>query len=474
MDAASPSLPPAVTKAEADALARILPRYVRPLPRYTSYPTAPVWSDAFGSAAYRDALARVAGDVSVYVHVPFCRSLCHFCACNRIITRDPALPERYLEDLEREVARVHRLLAAGAGSGAAQVHLGGGTPTHLSPAGLERLMRIVDDAFAIRSDAEVSIEVDPRVTTPDHVQAIAACGFDRVSLGVQDFDARVQQAIHRIQSVALTAELVDALRAVGISSVGFDLIYGLPFQTRSSLERTLDAVLDIAPDRIALYAYAHVTWVAKQQRGFERHDLPTPGERLTLMLGAIRRLLEAGYVHVGLDHFARPDDALARARNEGSLHRNFMGYTTRAGLDLVGFGPSAISEVGGAYAQNERTLEGWGGALARGGLATLRGHLRSEDDEQRHFVIERILCHGSVDASAFTERFGRRFANRFSDELEVLAAMEEDGLLATTADGSFSLSLAGRLLARNVASVFDAYLPPDAAADGAPRFSQSV
>jgi oxygen-independent coproporphyrinogen-3 oxidase len=452
-------------------LAALLPRYVKPLPRYTSYPTAVDWSDAFGEDALRERLGCVDGDVSIYAHVPFCRSLCHFCACNRVVTRDPERPERYLTSLAREISRVRRDLPAGVG--AAQLHLGGGTPTHLTPAQLRRLVGMVADAFPIRRDADVSIEIDPRVTTDDHVAAIAECGFDRVSLGIQDFDPQVQDAIHRIQPIGPTRALVSKLRSMGISGIGFDLIYGLPFQRRASFERTLDTVIELAPDRIALYSYAHVTEVARQQRSFERKDLPGPELKLELFTLALRRLLSAGYVYVGLDHFARPGDPLARALADGTLHRNFMGHTTSAGQALIAFGPSAISELPGAFAQNLRDVDEWAERIDAGHLATFRGCELSEDDEERRFVISRILCRGSLDAGEYTRRFGRRFANRFAPELERLAALEEDGLLLTDADGGFELSLCGRVLARNVAAVFDAYR---AAADAParPRFSQSV
>ena len=456
---------------ELDVLRELLPRYVKPLPRYTSYPTAPEWSETFGPSELREQLGRIEGDVSLYVHVPFCRSLCHFCACNRIVTRDPKLPERYLDALGREIARVRRELPAGVG--ARQLHLGGGTPTHLSPTQLRRLVDMVSASFPIRPDAEISIEVDPRVTTGSHVDAIAACGFSRVSLGVQDFSPVVQEAIHRIQPFEVTSGLVSSLRSVGVSSIGFDLIYGLPFQTIDSFNRTLDDVIGLSPDRIAIYSYAHVTWVAKQQRSFERKDLPDPGRKLELFLLALRRLVDAGYVYVGLDHFARPDDDLARALARGDLHRNFMGHTTHVGGDLLGFGPSGISELAEAYAQNVRDLEDWEDRLGRGSFPTLRGHRLSEDDVERRYVISQILCSGKLDAERYTERFGRRFAHRFAPELARLVPLEEDGLLCGKADGGFELSLVGRILARNVASVFDAYLH---AVDERPtrQFSQSV
>jgi oxygen-independent coproporphyrinogen-3 oxidase len=444
-------------------------------PRYTSYPTAPVWSEDYGAEALADDLSRVpehaAGHgVSVYVHVPFCRSLCHFCACNRVITRKPELPESYLETLEREVARVREVV--GDEVPAAQHHWGGGTPTHLTPGQIRRLHRAVDEAFPALADAEVSVEVDPRVTGEDRLEALRECGFERLSLGVQDFDPRVQEAIHRIQGADETGQLVRRARDLGFGSVSFDLIYGLPFQSVASFDGTLDAVVDLSPERIALYGYAHVTWIARQQRGFERADLPTPIERLRILLHAIRRLLEAGYVYIGMDHFAKPDDALAQALRDGSLRRNFMGYTTREGLELLALGPSGISELAGAYAQSVRDLEPWREAVADGRLATLRGHRLTEEDRARRWVIHRLMCLGEVDGASFAERFAGSFATRFVSELVRLEPLADDGLVELTGDG-LRVTPLGRLVVRNVAMVFDAYLPEQQAA-ARPVFSQTV
>jgi oxygen-independent coproporphyrinogen-3 oxidase len=458
---------------DLDRLERLLPRYDRPGPRYTSYPTAPVWTGAFGPDAFAEALGarRPDAPLALYVHVPFCRSLCHFCACNRVITRDPERPVRYLEALATEIATVRGALRGAVG--VSQLHWGGGTPTHLTPEQVRRLHGALTGAFALASDAEQSIEVDPRVTTPEHVTALRDCRFRRMSLGVQDLDPRVQEAIHRVQPLEQTAALVARARDAGFESVGFDLIYGLPFQTEESFARTLDAVLALAPDRIALYSYAHVTWVAKQQRGFERHDLPDPATKLRIMLRAIRQFLGAGYEHVGMDHFARPDDELAVARRERTLRRNFMGYTTQAGVDLVGFGPSAISEVGGCYAQSHREVERWQDEVLAGRLATLRGHRLGEDDRARAWVIAAIMCHGDVRAREFESLFGGSFATRFAPELARLAPLADDGLVELAPGGDLRVTPTGRLLVRNVAMVFDAYLP-DQRARERPLFSRTV
>lgn len=451
----------------------VLLRHAGPGPRYTSYPTAPVWSEAYDADAFRRDLGRLApaAELALYVHVPFCRSLCHFCACNRVITRRPEPVAAWLDAIEREIALVREALPGT--PRVAQRHWGGGTPTHLEPEQIVRLHRALEQAFPLAPGAEVSIEVDPRVTREDHLDALRACGFDRLSLGVQDFDPRVQEAIHRHQSVELTAALVERARTAGFRSVGFDLIYGLPFQSVDSIERTLDHVIAIAPDRIALYGYAHVTWVAKQQRGFERHDLPSPGERLRIQLAAIRRLLDAGWEPVGMDHFARPEDELAHAARTRQLRRNFMGYTTRPGLDLVGLGPSAISELAGAYAQSHRELEAWLEALRAGRLATLRGHALSADDRERKWVIAEILCHGGVSAADFEARFGTTFAERFAAERPALEVLADEGLVALDADGSLRVTPLGRLALRPIAMCFDRWLPAQRAGER-PLFSQTV
>jgi oxygen-independent coproporphyrinogen-3 oxidase len=380
------------------------------------------------------------------------------------------LPVRFLETIEREVAAVRE--AAGSRT-ATQQHWGGGTPTYLTPDQIRRLFEIVTDAFPMRPGAEVSIEVDPRVTTDEHIAALHECGFNRISMGVQDFDPKVQEAVHRVQSVEQTAHLVELARSSGFEGVNFDLIYGLPYQTSESFSRTLDRVLEISPDRLALYSYAHVTWVAKQQRGFENKDLPGPSEKMGIMLGAIERFLEEGYHFIGLDHFARPEDELTQALADRTLRRNFMGHTTQAGVDLIGFGPSAISELRTSYAQSERDLVQWEKAVAERGLATLRGHHLTEDDRERRWVINRVMCHGELRAQEFEATFGSPFQTRFASELDQLAPMIQDGLVVRDPDGSLRITQQGRLLVRNVAMKFDAYLAEQKRASK-PMFSQTV
>jgi len=458
----------------------ILSRYAVEGPRYTSYPTAPVWNESFGVEQFKTELAggsaeaaSIAGEgdeLSLYVHVPFCHSLCHFCACNRIITSNAELPLRFLDTLEREVAAVRE--ASGPRS-ASQQHWGGGTPTHLTPDQVTRLFRTVTDAFPMRAEAEISIEVDPRVTTDEHVAALRECGFNRISMGVQDIEPKVQEAIHRIQPIEQTRHLVEVSRASGFVGVNFDLIYGLPYQTEESFARTLDQVLEVEPDRLALYSYAHVTWIAKQQRGFERKDLPGSSTKLRIMLMAIERFLDAGYRFIGLDHFAKPEDELSQALEDRTLRRNFMGHTTQAGGDLIGFGPSAISELRASYAQSQRKLEDWEGAVRDRGLATMRGHQLTRDDIERRWVIGRLMCHGELRADEFEAAFGQPFATRFASELQQLEPIAADGLVEQAPDGSLVVTSLGRLLVRNIAMTFDAYLA-DQQKGEQPMFSKTV
>lgn len=458
---------------DLDVAEQILPRYVGAGPRYTSYPTVPVWRDGFPPADHRRALAAAGarGEVSIYTHVPFCRSLCHFCACNRVITRDVALPARFLEAIERELDTTCAAMTHA--PRCVQLHWGGGTPTHLEPAQIERLFRMTTDRFPLAVGAEVSIEVDPRVTRDDHVAALADCGFNRISLGVQDTEPATQAAIHRIQPFEQTRSLTLAARARGLSRVSFDLIYGLPHQTEASFARTLDAVLSLEPDRLALYAYAHVTWVAKQQRGFERGDLPGPRLRMRILTLAIRRLVDAGYRYVGMDHFAKPGDELSQALDAGTLRRNFMGYTTQDGVDVLAFGPSAISELPDTYVQADKDLASWGDTVLRGELATQRGHRLSADDERRRALIRAVMCQGEVRANAWEARFGGDFARDFASARARLVPFVEDGLVELPSSGDLRVTPLGRLFLRQIAMVFDAYLDDEAAGKSG-IFSQTV
>ncbi len=454
-------------------LARILPRYVGAGPRYTSYPTVPAWQSEFTAKDHVAALRSLSGDdeISLYAHVPFCRSLCHFCACNRVITRDPDRVERYLNAIECEFDLVRAELGRAPRCG--QLHWGGGTPTHLSAVQIERLFRAMTERFSLVPGAEISIEVDPRVTTIEQLDVLAECGFNRISLGVQDTNPKTQAAIHRIQPFEQTRRLTEAARTRGIERVNYDLIYGLPHQTPDSFEATLDLVVSARPDRIALYGYAHVTWVARQQRGFERGDLPDPQRRMQIFLSAIRRLLDSGYRSIGMDHFALPDDELCGALDQGTLRRNFMGYTTREGVDVLAFGPSAISELSDSYVQVEKGLARWFEEVEAGRLATAKGHRLSKDDRARRWIIGRIMCEAAISAKEVERRFGGCFRTDYALELARLESLRRDGLVDVSEAGDIAVSPLGRVLLRHVAMAFDAYL--DRAATPPPKtFSQTV
>jgi oxygen-independent coproporphyrinogen-3 oxidase len=445
---------------DLEELKGLFPRYAIAGPRYTSYPTVPAWTKEFGPSEHVEELRALPHDrpVSVYAHVPFCKSLCHFCACNRVITKDAELVERYLRAIEREIETTHTVI--GLNLPCRQLHWGGGTPTHLSPDQIERLFRVITKRFDLLPDAEISIEVDPRVTTAPQIEMLASCGFNRISLGVQDTNRKTQEAIHRIQSFEQTLWLTEVARKAGIERVNYDLIYGLPHQTVATFAETLDAVLTARPDRIALYGYAHVTWVAKQQRGFERGDLPDTARRLEIFLSAIQRLADAGYRAIGMDHFALPEDELSRALDEGTLRRNFMGYTTHEGVDLLGFGPSAISEFSNCYSQVEKSLDAWFAKIEADQFATAKGHRLSEDDLARRWIIGRIMCETGVSAAEVESRFGGNYMTDYKAAIARLQPLHDDGLINVSETGDVSARPLGTLFLRHAAMAFDAYLDP--------------
>jgi oxygen-independent coproporphyrinogen-3 oxidase len=456
---------------ELETVEKLISKYDQPGPRYTSYPTAPVWTEEFGERDFRDALGRSpGGSISVYIHIPFCESLCSYCACNREIHRDHGVVGPYLEGLECEAERTAE--AVGKPLQSVQLAMGGGTPTYLSAEELSKLCDIVDAHFPPAQGAERSIEVDPRITTREQLEVLASKGFNRISLGVQDLSPKVQQAIHRFQSREETEVLAQSARELGFGSVNFDLIYGLPYQTVESFDDTLNHVIEMRPDRIALYSYAHVTWVSRQQRGFEKKDLPSPERKVAIFLMAMRRLGDAGYRFFGLDHFALPDDELSLAAETGELRRNFMGYTTRGALDLLGLGASSISELSDAYAQSVRTSEEWIDRLADGGFATMRGWHLSEGDRRRKWLIQHLMCQGQINPEAYRARFDESLAERVPGLEERLAPLVADGLLAPEGTG-YGIRPLGRLFLRPVAMTFDEYLEPKGDGDQ-PRFSRTV
>ena len=458
--------------------AALLRRYDRPGPRYTSYPTAPQFSDAFGEAELRQAILSSNGDpiprrLSLYVHVPFCFSPCFYCGCNRIITRDLVRGQAYLERLEREITLMAPLFERD--REVIQLHLGGGTPNFLSPAQLHRLLETLGEnfRFADALDSDISIELDPRFCTPADMPLLAAAGFNRTSLGVQDFNPAVQEAVNRVQPVAQTRAIVEACRDAGMRSVNIDLIYGLPGQTLDGFDRTLDIVAGMRPDRLAVYSYAHLPHLFKAQKQIDETLLPDPETTLALLELATTRLVAAGYVYVGMDHFALPDDELAIAQARGGLHRNFMGYTTHADSDLVGMGVSAISHIGSTYSQNPRDILGWEAALDHGHLPVFRGMAMDEDDELRADLIQALMCQGEIPVAALERRYDIDFAAYFADALERLLPLVEDGLVEIAAD-AIRATPHGRLLLRNIAMCFDRYLDQPSVIDARPRFSRAI
>ena len=452
----------------------LLERYDRPGPRYTSYPTAPQFRGDFDESQLRASIAASNGDpiprrLSLYVHVPFCASPCFYCGCNRIITRDATRGELYLARLYREIALVSELFDRD--REVIQVHFGGGTPNFLSPGQLGECVRTLRRHFLFSEDEgrDISIELDPRFVVPDDIGRLAGLGFNRASLGVQDFDPVVQAAVNRIQSVEETAAVVEACRAHGFRSVNIDLIYGLPRQTPEGFARTLDQVLALRPDRLAVYSYAHLPELFRPQRQIDEADLPAPDVKLSLLVLAITRLTRAGYVYIGMDHFALPDDELAIAQARGGLHRNFMGYTTHADSDLVGFGVSAISHIGSTFSQNPRDLPGWEAALDEGRLPVFRGMYLSEDDQLRADLIQALMCQGEIPVRALERRYDIAFDEYFGSSLERMRPLEADGLVRRERDRIVATSQ-GRLLLRNLAMCFDAYLGQAAR----PRFSKAI
>jgi oxygen-independent coproporphyrinogen III oxidase len=457
----------------------LLRRYDRPGPRYTSYPTAPQFQPGFGEVQLREAAQASNGDpiprrLSLYVHVPFCMSPCFYCGCNRIITRDLARGETYLTRLYREIAMTAELFDRD--REVIQLHFGGGTPNFLSPAQLQDLVDCLRRHFLFSSspDRDLSIELDPRFIDPAGIAELAAVGFNRASLGVQDFDPAVQAAVNRIQSVEETRAVVDACRAHGFRSVNIDLIYGLPKQSIEGFSRTLDTVIDMRPDRLAVYSYAHLPELFKAQRQIDAADLPDPDAKLALLQLAIEKLTRAGYAYIGMDHFALPDDELARAQDRGSLHRNFMGYTTHADSDLIGLGVSAISHIGDSFSQNPRELPGWQIAIDEGRLPVFRGLRLDEDDLLRADLIQQLMCQGEIPVTALERRYSIDFNAYFAEALAKLQPLVEDGLVRVS-PRSIRATTRGRLLLRNIAMCFDRYLDqPIDPARIAPRFSRAV
>lgn len=441
----------------------LLRRFDVPGPRYTSYPTADRFVEAFDAQAFASWLGKRGDTVgpkplSLYVHLPFCNTVCYYCACNKVITREHGRSAEYLSALEREADLVGALLTGE--RRVEQLHLGGGTPTFLSDDDLRALMAILTERFPLAAKGEFSVEVDPRSAPPDKVRVLGELGFNRMSVGVQDFDLNVQRAVNRLQSLESTVATIEAARAAGFRSVNLDLIYGLPKQTRETFARTLDKVLAIGPERIALYHYAHLPERFKPQRRISPAELPSSQEKMGIMLDAIQRLTDAGYQYIGMDHFAKSDDDLARAQNQGRLHRNFQGYSTRPDCDLVGLGVSAISRIGPTYSQNVRELDEYYDRVNNGLLPTARGIQLDRDDLARRAVIMSLMCHFVVSKEAIETAHLIKFDEYFKRELTALEQFVAEGLVELSAEW-ISVTPKGKLLIRAVAMCFDRYLQND-------------
>jgi oxygen-independent coproporphyrinogen-3 oxidase len=450
----------------------LIKKYDRPGPRYTSYPTAPEWTDAFGPEQYADHLARAekaGGPLSIYVHLPFCREMCRFCGCNVVATHDRTRADAYLDQLEREVALVAAKLPTR--RQVSQLHWGGGTPTFLDEKQLVRCHEIIARHFAFTKDAEKAIEIDPAITTKSQIETLGKLGFNRISMGVQDFDAKVQEVVGRIQGEKETADLVQAARDNGFHGVNLDLIYGLPYQTPETWTDTLRRIIQIHPDRMAVFGFAYVPWSKPHQRLLPQEALPKTEQRVELFLAAVEAFTKAGYRLIGLDHFALESDELAKAQDAGYLYRNFQGYTIRPAPDTVAFGMSSISDIGGAYAQNAHRLKDWGDKVDAGIVPVDRGAAMSDDDVMRRFVINRVMCLLRLDLREVEEKFGKVARGGIERDLRAgVKELEDDGLV--TFDGALlRVTPLGQLLVRNVAMLFDAYLKKEG---GKKQFSRTV
>ncbi|MCZ6765927.1 MAG: oxygen-independent coproporphyrinogen III oxidase [bacterium] len=451
----------------------VLKKYNRAGPRYTSYPPAPHFGREFGSDEFYDEIVRTNGEsnpplLSIYVHIPFCPSRCYFCGCNVTITRNRRRIDRYVRYLKAEIYAVARLL--GSDRRVVQMHWGGGTPTYLSADQIRDLSSYIRTQFHF-DDAEVSIEADPRGLGPEHLPAIREAGFNRISLGVQDLNPIVLESVNRAQSELETLSVIDQCREVGFQSINVDLIYGLPYQSMESYSHTIDTIIAASPDRLAVFNYAHVPWLKKHQRAIPDHALPTPRERLNMLTMIVDRLTDAGYEYIGMDHFARPEDELARALETNSLHRNFQGYTTHAEAETYAFGVSAISQLRNVYAQNVKDEKAYMKRIDNGELPVELGYRLHDDDHVRRHIIMQLLCNGRVSKRETEQRFGIDFDEYFKESLNGLNEFVNDGLVEIE-DGVIRIRETGRLISRNIAMTFDAYLN---AGDGdAARYSRTI
>lgn len=447
-------------------------KYDKPGPRYTSYPTAPYFHLGFDTAAYRRVIeetnaAQSPAPLSLYFHLPFCKSVCYFCGCNVTFTKDRTLGDVYVDHVIQEMDALAALMKPG--RKVVQVHWGGGTPTFIPARVLERLWQAIAVRFQIAPGAEIGVEIDPREVTNEHLESFARSGFNRISMGIQDFDPQVQQAVHRIQPEELTMGVIRKCRELKFESINVDLIYGLPYQTRERFQDTVDKITALGPDRIAVFNFAYLPDLIGHQRAIPREAMPEPAEKLNILEMVVDRFTSGGYVYIGMDHFARPQDELCLALKDRTLYRNFQGYTTKAGCDLYGIGVTSIGQVGRRYAQNAKELGEYQNRVREDGLAVFRGVLLTDDDVLRRDVITRLMCHFVLYKAEIEEQYGLRFDETFGDALEDLKPMEADGLVSLHPD-RIEVHPLGRLLVRNIAMPFDAYLRKGEAK----RFSRTV
>ena len=438
----------------------LIKKYDRPGPRYTSYPTAPQFNTSFTPLNFRGEIERTnnqtdAPDLSLYYHLPFCDTLCYFCGCNMIITRSRDRIKDYLAHLKKEIELVRSQIKDD--RKAVQLHWGGGTPTHLNPDEINELIGFINSKFEFKLGSEKGCEIDPRGLEKEHLQALFNGGFNRISMGVQDFNEKVQKAVNRIQPQELTLQVVNWVREIGFSSINLDLMYGLPFQTLSTFEKTVDETIKLSPDRIAVFNYAHVPWMKKHMELIKAEDLPKPEEKLSILKMTIEKLTSAGYVFIGMDHFAKPTDDMAVALREKKLYRNFQGYSTHSGTDLYGFGITSISQIGNVYAQNVKKEKEYFEHLQNGLIPVEKGYHLNEDDILRRSVITRVMCDFELDFSQVESNFNIKFEDYFANGLNSLKEMVDDGLIEI-AGRKILVTEMGRLLIRNVAMAFDGYI----------------
>ena len=449
----------------------LIKKYDKSGPRYTSYPTAPQFSTEYTADTLKSCIERsnreiIPAPLSLYIHIPYCDTICYYCACNKIITKNHTVSNEYLDLLEAEMQMISPLFDKD--RELEQLHLGGGTPTFLNDEELMDLIRRIEDNFTFAKDCEMSIEIDPRKVSNETLELLTNIGFNRISLGVQDFDEKVQLAVNRVQSYELVRDRLETCRRLNIKSINMDLIYGLPFQSVETFERTLDKVIELRPDRLSIFNYAHLPERFKPQRRINDEDLPTPAEKLKILELTMNKLQEAGYVYIGMDHFALEDDSMVKAQQEGSLQRNFQGYSTHAHTDLVAIGVSSIGSIFDSYSQNSSNIDDYREMVLAGKLPIVRGLVMNNDDLLRKQVINQLICHFDLEITKFEEQWNIDFKEYFKSEMKQLDLMVEDGLVKVD-EKSIKVETRGRLLIRNICMVFDNYLK-----DNVVKFSKVI